>query len=395
MRYIYPAMILETANGGRCAIPHYNFDAWWMYVGTTSISSTFKDLALSFNVDLADIGMSKDYLFDFSDSKFAGKTINFKSSDGKTKKINMPNADIGFLKAADCTVNCEGIELNGGQDYTDYVYQNPQDLKNPLTKDLMSVKNCELSLGKGTVVENFVGLFACAIGAENSRVTMTGGAKVCNYESYGFFDYSKPQTGVGGGGGDGELETIPEEGSKDPKFFESTRGGAIRLLSNSTLVLNGCLIDKCSCFSNRRACGGAIYSSDSFIEFLKGTISNSRSISGSTAPYGRSYGGGIYAQRSKLNFQNGQISRCRAIETEGMNARRKGDAICLAFDCTHTFSDEFRITLGHHEGLESKMMAFRKAEDVSKRSADQKFFVQLLVFTSLCPPAQALMTKLG
>ena len=348
--YVYPAITLEANDGERCTIIHYDIDVWKTCIGRANYENALMNATLSFNVDPSNLGMSKDYLFDFSDSKFAGKTINFKSSDGKTKKINMPNSDIGLLKAADCTVNFEGIESNGGQDYTDYVYQNPQDLKNPLTKDLISVKNCELSLGKGTVVENFVGLFACAIGSENSRVTMTGGAKVCNCASYGFFDYSKPQTGVSGGGG---LPTIPEEGSKNPKSLETTRGGAIRLLNNSTLVLNGCLIDKCSCFSNRRACGGAIYSSDSFIEFLKGTISNSRSVSGSNDPYGRSYGGGIYAQRSKLNFQNGQISRCRAIETEGINARRKGDAICLAFGCTHTFSDAFRITL--HEDDENDL----------------------------------------
>ena len=321
--------------------------------------------------DINKVCTGDGYLFDFSDPKFAGKTINFKSSDGKTKKINMPN-DIGFLKADGCKVNCEGLELNGGQDYTDYVYQNPQDLKNPLTKDLISVKDCELNLGKGMVVENFVGLFACAIGAGNSTLTMTGGAKVCNFASYGFFDYSKPQTGVSGGASvvpsdipvpEDKLydkfadkdTTIPEEGGKDQstKSSETTRGGAIRLLDNSTLVLNGCLIDKCSCFSNRRACGGAIYSSDSFIKFLKGTISNSRSVSSSTAPYGCSYGGGIYAQRSELNFENGQISRCRAIETEGINARCKGDAICLAFGCKPAFSDAFRITL--HEDDENDL----------------------------------------
>ena len=188
-------------------------------------------------------------LFDFTDGRFAGKTITI---DGGSHTIKIDNASLFFLYLKDCKVILKNITIDGSGVYrfNSFIY---------VSRQIYARKLSELVIEERTTIQN-------------CKSSDCGGAI---YNSGG---------------------TLTMNGGNITSCSAGDKGGGI--YNGATLTMNGGNITSCSADGQ----GGGIYNGVT-LTMNGGTISGCSSF----------YGGGISASSGTVTTMNGgSITSCRA-----------------------------------------------------------------------------------
>ena len=279
-------------------------------------------------------------VFDFTDSRFSGKTINIKGC-GKTK-VTLQNKNLFFMDIKDCVVNLNGVLLDGSNlKRTDSCIKIEE--PSPGQKSVLnmnegsSVKRCfsntggAICAGKNSVLNmntqsSIVECFANAGGAifadENATINMqknsnisecfaTNGAGGAIYARYATINMNDLSTIVGCEASRcaGAIYAFRSKVNMNDHSVifgckNKTGSGGAMFFNGGTVTMkdNSCIGD-CKADSGN---GGAIYASYSTI-----TMSANSEISECSAKNG--YGGAICLHRSTANLnETSRINNCSA-----------------------------------------------------------------------------------
>ncbi len=266
-------------------------------------------------------GCKKTCFFDFTDSRFAGKTINI---NGFGKKLTLQNKNLFFMDIRDCVVNLNGVLLDGANlERTDSYIKIEE--PSPGQKSVLnmnqgsSIKGCfanaggAICAGKNSVLNmntqsSIVGCFANAGGAifadENATINMKKNS--CISECFA--------TNGAGGAIYARYATINMNDLSAIVGCESAKcAGAIYAFHSKVNMNDRSIIFGCK---NKAGSGGAMFFNVGAV-----TMEGSSCIGDCKADCGN--GGAIYASYSTIAMSaNSEIIECSA-------KNGYGGAICL------------------------------------------------------------------
>ena len=301
------------------------------------------------------------YFFDFTDGRFAGKTITI---DGVGKKIEIDNASLFFLNLEDCKVILKNITIDGnstgrGNSFITVSQPSGGSKSELVIEDGTTIQNCKRSNGGGGAIwnggmltMNGVSITNCSsyngggIFNDGGMLTMNGvsitncsssdGGAIHSVGSGGTVTMNRVSITCCSGGAiyisGGKGLTINDASITN---CSSRNGGAIYITDAKVMTINGGSIFDCSASSS--GSGGAIYVSGG----VEGITINGVSITDCSAGYG---GGAIRIESGNTTINAASITGCKAeyggaiLSAEmltinaasivGCSATKDGDAIC-------------------------------------------------------------------